>query len=278
MPLPLVTRKSIRDNQEHLDSAVELIKTVSGADWTFEIDFETIFSKLGDGCDYVKNDAGNFFYKEVAMSIANCVERACKQEMTKEALVEANSQSKVIIRVNEDKKNTNYWKYMFEAGSLVVIFRAPPCNVSDLTYFDLASIIPSPGALSLKARLNLKNNQEAIQESLEQIKVATKVDWSYDEESLETCYTTIDSNKDSIGEIFKEIINYVATNITKRCADEMVLEAFNEVTTNARIILRHNPKQSNYWQWIFENQNLVISFKSICNVSDNCYFDFEKLL
>ncbi|EFA82166.1 hypothetical protein PPL_04586 [Heterostelium album PN500] len=268
MPLPLAARKSIRDNEEHLTNAVETIKSALGVEWTFEFDFETLLAKV-ESADYVKNDPGSFFYKDVATNVAECVKSfATKDEMVKEALIEANANSKVIVRVNEDKKNTSYWKYIFENNNLVLLFRASPANISDITYFDLPSIIPSPGVLSLKARLNLKENGEKFQTALEEIKEATKNDWTYDESSIETCYTTFDFDKDRIGDIFAEIITNIAYNIKTRCKDEMILEAFNEVNTNNKIVFRHLPKQSDYWTFAFTSGDLIVSYKSICNVSD----------
>eukprot|EP01133_Synstelium_polycarpum_P016721 gene16721-19875_t len=277
MPLPLTVRKSLRDNQEILDEAVEKIKNATGVEWTFEFDIENIIEKAD--ADYLKNDAGNFFYKEVAANVAYNIENLCKDETTKEALVEACTENKVILRINTDKKNTDYWKYIFENGSLVLLMRTPPANTGDISYFNIAKVIPTPGVFSLVARLNIKAAQEKIDEAFESIKSVTKEDWCYDEASLETVYGTIDkSYQESIGDIFREVIESIAYNITKRCADDMILEAFSEVTTNKKIVFVHNPKQSDYWAWKFTNGDLVVSFKSICNVNDNSYFDFEKLL
>ncbi|GAM27059.1 hypothetical protein SAMD00019534_102340 [Acytostelium subglobosum LB1] len=279
MPLPLTIRKSLRDNEEHLTQAVENLKATTGQDWTFEFDFETIYEKLAKDCDYPRNNAGDFFYKTIALNVADCIKSTCaKDEIAKEALIEANSNNKVIVRVNEEKKNVPYWKYIFENNSLVLLFNPSVANTSDISYFDLAAIIPSPGVMSLKARMDIRENTEAINEELEKIKAVTKRDWTYDEASLEQCYATFGDYQERIGSILKDIITNVSYNICNRCKDEMILEAFDEVTQNSKIVLRVVPKQSEYWVWSFESGNVVVSFKSICNVGDISYLDFEKLL
>jgi len=276
MPLPLVARKSIRDNQEHLDAAVEKIKAALGVEWTFEIDFETLLAKVTE--DYPKSSPGECFYKEIATNVAECVERASKNDLVKEALIEANTNNKVVVLLNEDKKNSTYWKYQFNNGTLELLFKSI-CNTSDITYFKLESIIPTPGVFSLPARMNLKASEEKFQEAFEKIKAATGQDWSYEESSLEEIYPSIEkSYQESIGDIFSEITNYLASNIEKRLGDEMVKEAFLELNTNGKVVFKCNPKQSSYWDIKFESGNLVLSFRSICNTSDVAYFDFEKLL
>ncbi|KAF2078019.1 hypothetical protein CYY_000657 [Polysphondylium violaceum] len=277
MPLPLVARKSLRDNQEHLDAAVEKIKAALGVEWTFEIDFETIMAKVTDS-DYVKNSPGECFYKEVAGYVAECIDRAAKNEMVKEALIEANTNSKIIVALNEDKKNSSYWTYKFNNGTLELLFKSI-CNTSDICYFKLENIIPTPGVYSLPARMNLKAAEEKFNEAFEKIKVATGADWSLDEASLEALYPSIDkSYQESIGDIFSEIVEYAAQNITKRLGDEMVKEAFLELTPNSKLVFKCNPKLGSYWEYAFQDGNLVISFRSICNTSDVAYYDFEKLL
>ncbi|KAF2078018.1 hypothetical protein CYY_000656 [Polysphondylium violaceum] len=277
MPLSLVARKSLRDNQEHLDAAVEKIKSVLGVEWTFEIDFETIMAKVTDS-DYVKNSPGECFYKEVAGYVAQCIERAAKNDMVKEALVEANTNSKIVIALNEDKKNSTYWTYKFNNGTLELLFKSI-CNTSDICYFKLENIIQTPGVYSLPARMNLKANEEKFNESFEKLKEVTKIDWSYDEASLETVYPSLDKGQqDGVGDIFQEVLAYLASNVEKRCKDELTLEAFTEATQNGKIIFKHDSKQSSYWQMKFEQGNLIVSFRSICNLSDMAYYDFEKLL
>eukprot|EP01132_Coremiostelium_polycephalum_P010757 gene10757-13166_t len=254
MPLPLVARKSIRDNEEYLREAQETIKNAIGVEWTFELDFEDILSKLSE--DY-RDRIGELFYKEVCKNIASCVEKASKDETTKEALVESNQNSKVIIRpLVMDKKNNDYkyWNYLFENGSLVVVFKTPLCNISDLSYFKIEAVIPTPGVYSLTARLNLKENKEKFDTALETIKDVMGCDWTYDEASLETVYQALDKDlKERIGDLFSEVMGYVAQNIKNRCKDDMVLEAFREATPNSKVTFKQDGKQSSYWVWKFED-------------------------
>ncbi|KYR01401.1 hypothetical protein DLAC_01991 [Tieghemostelium lacteum] len=276
MPLPLLARKSLRDNEPHLKDAVEQIQKALGVEWTFEFDFETLLAKAEDS---LKADCGDIFYKNIAKYVANNIEGAAKDEMTKEALIEANSNCKIAMVENTDKKDSTYWKYRFNNGTLELVYNRINVNLSDIQYFKIHTVIPTPGVYSLPARLNIKQNKEKFDEALESIKAITKNDWTYDEESLETVYKEIDpSYQASIGDIFAEVITNVARNIKSRCADDMVLEAFNEICTNNKIVFKCNKKQSDYWSFIFEKGDLIISFRSIANVSDAAYFNFEKLL
>ncbi|KAN0000286.1 hypothetical protein ACTFIZ_000741 [Dictyostelium cf. discoideum] len=277
MPLPLSQRKSLRDNEEHLKNAHETIKAALGVDWTFEFDFELITSKCTDS--YVQESLGECFYKEVATNVAECIAEQTKDEMIKEALLEANTNQKIIVAPNEDKKFTQYWSYEFVNGDLKVHFRPSIANISDVKYFKLASIIPSPGVFSLPARINLKENAEKFTEALEKAKEVTKMDWSYDESSLESVYPNIEQTyQERIGDIFSEIVTNICYNLATRSADAMVLEALQEIAPNAKIVFKYDSKQSDYWVWKFVGGDLVVSFKSICNTGDNSYLDFEKLL
>ncbi|KAM9948186.1 hypothetical protein ACTFIT_001536 [Dictyostelium discoideum] len=277
MPLNLVARKSLRDNEEHLNKAHEEIKNaLNGEEWIIEFDWDTIFDKIDE---FAKKQLGEVFYKNLCPNISKCIVNACKDEITKESIINANSAKKIVLIVNEDPKNTVYWKYEFNGGQLNLLFKKGCCNLSDAANFQLYKVIPSEGVFSLAARLNLKESQEKFDTVFERIKQVTNVDWSYDQESLEQVYPKLeDRNKERLGEIFSDILKYAADNITKRCKNEITLESFIEATSNAKFVFRHNVKLNGYWVWSFENGDLVITFKSICNVSDNANFDFIKVL
>jgi len=277
MPLPLVARKSIRDNQSHLETAVERIKVALGVEWAIEIDFDSLQSKMGEA-EFAKLNPGETFYRDVASKLADCIEKAAKSEITKEALIESNSQSKVIISLNEDKKNTHYWRYGFNNGALELLFRSI-CNLSDVANFKLETIIPSAGVYTLQGRLSLKTNEEKINNSLQKIREITKMDWSYCEESLEQIYPSLDKNyQNDIGSLVAQIVENFSNNVAKRCQDEMTLEAFCEATANGKICFQFDPKQGLYWIMKFKGGDIIISFRSICNLSDITHYDFEKLL
>ncbi|KAN0032829.1 hypothetical protein ACTFIV_006756 [Dictyostelium citrinum] len=280
MPLNLVARKSLRDNEEHLNKAHEEIKNaLNGEEWIIEFDWDAIFDKVDE---HIKKQLGETFYKNLCPNISKCIVNAAKDELTKESIINANTAKKIVLIVNEDAKNSAYWKYEFNNGQLNLLFKKGCCNLSDAGNFQLYKVIPSEGAYTLPTRLNLKKNQERFQVAFERIKAVTKRDWSFDEASMEAVYPTgfeTDSQREQFGDTFAQILEYSAQNIEKRCKDDMTLESFNEVTANGRISFRHNPKQTTgYWSWSFSNGDVVVSFKSICNISDNANFDFIKVL
>ncbi|KAM9954040.1 hypothetical protein ACTFIR_009158 [Dictyostelium discoideum] len=277
MPLNLVARKSLRDNEEHLNKAHEEIKNaLNGEEWIIEFDWDVIFDKVDE---HVKKQLGEVFYKNLCPNISKCIVNASKDELTKESIINANTAKKIVLVVNEDAKNSSYWKYEFNGGQLNLLFKKGCNNITEAGNFELYKVIPSEGVFSLAARLNMKENQEKFDTAFERIKAATHMDWSYEQESLEQIYPALEErNKERIGDLFSDIFKYVADNIEKKCKNDTILEAFVEATSNAKIVFRHNAKASGYWNWTFEGGNLIITFKSICNISDNANFDFIKVL
>ncbi|KAK5579658.1 hypothetical protein RB653_009343 [Dictyostelium firmibasis] len=280
MPLNLVARKSLRDNEEHLKKAHEEIKNaLSGEEWVIEFDWDLIFEKIDE---HNKKQLGEVFYKNLCPHISKCIVNACKDDLTKESIINANTSKKIVLIVNEDPKNTSYWKYEFNNGQLNLLFKKGCCNLSDAANFQLHKVIPSEGCYTLPTRLNLKKNQDRYNAAFERIKAITNKDWSFDEESMESVYPTAfetDSQREQFGDSFASVLEYSTQNIEKRCKNEITLESFNEATTNARFSFRHCPKQTTgYWSWSFDNGDIVISFKSVCNISDNANFDFIKVL
>ncbi|KYR03083.1 hypothetical protein DLAC_00575 [Tieghemostelium lacteum] len=280
MPLSLNQRKSLRDYDQNLKDALESIKNTTGQEYQVEIDFEGIIAKTAES-KYVSEDPGNFFYKQCLANFAYCLEQQlAKEEVTKEAFVEATTARKIIFRINEDKKNTDYWKVAFEADSVILLFRIQPSNVGDISYLPLAKSIPVPGTYSLVSRLSLKEHKEKFDEALETLKSATGETWTYDEASLESVYKLVDENsKTNYGRVFSTVLENVAYNVKEKCKDDMIKEAFVEATPNHTIVFVQNAKQYDYWEFKFENGNLLVSFKnSITNLSDISYWDFTKLL
>ncbi|KYR03082.1 hypothetical protein DLAC_00574 [Tieghemostelium lacteum] len=279
MPLTLNQRKSLRDSEPQLKEALESIKASTGEDYQVEIDYEALLATIPDDSKWLKEDPG-FFNKTCVPNFASCLNNQLKEEILKEAFVEATAGRKITFRANTDKKNTDYWKLAIENENIVILFRPSIANVDEISYFPLAKFIPVPGVYSLLARLDLKENKEKFDEALESIKAATGDAWTYDEASLENVYKVLDANcQESVGRLYSEILTNIAYNITEKCKDDMVKEAFVEATPNKTIVFGANKKQSDYWEYKFDNGNLVVSFRDyICNTGDVSYWDFTKLL
>lgn len=95
-----------------------------------------------------------------------------KNELLKEAFIEATTSKRIEILCNDKLKD--YWDIQFKDGGIIISHKKQIANISNLEYFDLAPIIPSPG-IPLVAKVNLNNekNQTKLQENLEKINTAT---------------------------------------------------------------------------------------------------------
>ncbi|KAN0028714.1 hypothetical protein ACTFIV_010566 [Dictyostelium citrinum] len=278
MPLALTSRKSLKDNEETLKTNLASIEKSLGESFSIEFDFEDIITKCNDS--WVTNSCGSIFYKDVVGNLAKNMTKVGADPMIKEAFLAAVPNKKFVF-ICADEKLPSYWKYQFENGDCQILFRPKICNTNDVNTFKLETIIPTQGVYSLMTRLNIKTNEQKMKDNLSAVKKALKSssDWSIDESSLESVYPKVaDDLKNSFGHIFTGVVEKVAANLSKRCADEMILEAVQEATSNHTIVIKHDANMSGYWSWSFESGNIVITFKSITNTNDVQTFDFIKLL
>ncbi|KAM9959179.1 hypothetical protein ACTFIR_000237 [Dictyostelium discoideum] len=278
MPLALTSRKSLKDNEESLKTNLALIEKSLGESFAIEFDFEDIITKCNDS--WVTNSCGSIFYKDVVGNLAKNMVKVGADPLIKEAFLAAVPNKKFVF-VCADEKLSSYWKYQFENGDCQILFRPKICNTNDVNTFKLETIIPTQGVYSLMTRLNIKTNEQKMKDNLSSVKKALKSssDWSIDESSLESVYPKVAEDlKNSFGHIFAGIVEKVAANLSKRCADEMILEAVQEVTSNHTIVIKHDANLNAHWSWSFESGNIVITFKSITNTNDVQTFDFIKLL
>ncbi|KAN0009304.1 hypothetical protein ACTFIU_006583 [Dictyostelium citrinum] len=278
MPLALTSRKSLKDNEEALKTNLASIEKSLGEPFSIEFDFEDIIAKCNDS--WVTNSCGSIFYKDVVGNLAKNMTKVGADPMIKEAFLAAVPNKKFVF-ICADEKLPSYWKYQFENGDCQILFRPKICNTNDVNTFKLETIIPTQGVYTLMTRLNIKTNEQKMKDNLAAVKKALKssADWSIDESSLESVYPKVaDDLKNSFGHIFAGVVEKVAANLSKRCADEMILEAVQEATSNHTIVIKHDANMSGYWSWSFESGNIVITFKSITNTNDVQTFDFIKLL
>ncbi|EAL66570.1 hypothetical protein DDB_G0281617 [Dictyostelium discoideum AX4] len=278
MPLALTSRKSLKDNEESLKTNLAAIEKSLGEAFAIEFDFEDIITKCNDS--WVTNSCGSIFYKDVVGNLTKNMAKVGADPLIKEAFLAAVPNKKFVF-ICADEKLSSYWKFQFENGDCQILFRPKICNTNDVNTFKLETIIPTQGVYTLSTRLNIKTNEQKMKDNLAAVKKALKssADWSIDETSLQEVYPKVaDDLKNSFGHIFAGIVEKVAANLTKRCSDEMILEAVQEATSNHTIVIKHDANLSGYWSWSFESGNIVITFKSITNTNDVQTFDFIKLL
>jgi len=275
--LPLITRLNVEQSRERLEENLEKIRTITGeSDWAVEVDFEKAIKASPNQLKTI----GTLYYSDVLDYLVQNLQRTLANETTKEAFLEATSQRKIIIRVSENPKETNYWKLIFENGSLVIQYKKDIANLYEVGSFNLAAVMPVPGVLTLLARLNIQESQERLQEHLEVIKQATGEEYSVDDACLEACFKAMEeNNKNRVGAtLLDSAMEQLASNIKKSLADEMVKEAFNETATAHQITFRPDPKV-NYWQIKFENGMVVVLFNPrISNLYELGSYNIEKLL
>lgn len=90
----------------------------------------------------------------------------------------------------------------FENGDLVVEHKKQIANISNLEYYDLEKIIPSPG-LSLITKLNLEKNKEKLEEHLQELAEAVgNGEWALEVDFL-SIVPQLDSNtQERVGDIY----------------------------------------------------------------------------
>lgn len=113
------------------------------------------------------------------------------------------------------------------------------CSNVDEVGSELAVSFAGSGGLSLKARMDIANQAQHIQEYLEKIEAATKVKFE-----LEVDYLGLlgQMNKDQqermaeiTGEMVKTYLEVVAGVLERKCADEMNQEALVDLCTAKKI-------------------------------------------
>lgn len=119
--LSIAARKNIRDAQVHLDKNVAQLEKATGIQFEVQIDWGT-FAPVAKERKFEAN-AGDLVYKQYLGSIASHAETLCKDNMSKEAFVEACSK-KTINFVLAPPKTEGYGKVTFEDGVLVVTLPA----------------------------------------------------------------------------------------------------------------------------------------------------------
>jgi len=211
--------------------------------------------------------------------LASNLEKVCKEETVKEAFIEATPENKIIFRVND--KIQTYWDCVFENGCLVIQHKKNIANVHELEYFNLIAIIPTPG-LPLVTRLSLESHRKHMEENLEQITLLTGTgEWSFEADFEKIISQVPDKNfQNQIGDMYyNTCLSNVVGNLKRCLQSEITKEAFNEATSERKIIFRVNEKMKSYWEFLFENGALVLQHtKNICNIHEIEYFAIEKVI
>eukprot|EP01111_Echinosteliopsis_oligospora_P015032 TRINITY_DN580_c0_g1_i1.p1 TRINITY_DN580_c0_g1~~TRINITY_DN580_c0_g1_i1.p1 ORF type:complete len:700 (-),score=165.19 TRINITY_DN580_c0_g1_i1:42-2141(-) len=279
--LPLTVRLNIEANKKSYDDNMEIIHTATGSEeFIVEIPFDTIVPQLAPS---EANRIGNLMYDDALCYLARNLKRVLADESVKEAFLEAVSEKKVIINIINDAKAPN-WSMKFKDGALHILGKKEMNSISQIEYLDTIGLMPVPGVLSLEAKLNIAKNQERKAEELEKVAKATGNEYLLDDSVWEDIYPKIEpSDQKRIGNlVIDDALCYLTRNIVRRCADEMVKEAFDEITSARTIVFKldKDPKSKQKEAWIIEFKDgvVVCTGKAMASLSTLEYFDFEKLL
>lgn len=275
--LPMPVRLNIEENKERQQELLESIASITGSgEWVFEVDWLGNSSKLEKS---QQESIGSLYVKDILGGVETLLKDKLANETLKEAFNEATPNRTITILVNP--KINGYWDTSIKDGGLLIQHKPSIANTHEVSYFDLASVIPVPGIISLVAKLNLEEKKDKLTEALEKIKEATGEEFTFDESSLQEVYPKLDEySKKRVGDlVYGDFIPNLAENLSKAMADEMVKEAFLEVATSHTIKIQVNPKQSGYWDIKFVNGDIILSSNgNIANTHEISYFNIEKLL
>jgi len=138
--LPLVSRKDMKKYEEKYQEHLANIRQTVGKDWVVDFDWKTICSYPTVDPGY-KGREGEILMDSYMERIAQCISENCKDDMVKEALVEAVSANKIIFRLNE--KTVGYHQWLIEKGCLVLQCKGNNlwCNLSDVGYQKLDKLL-----------------------------------------------------------------------------------------------------------------------------------------
>jgi hypothetical protein len=269
--LSLVKRKNLKENDEKLQENLQIIKDATGVpDWTMEIDWGQVYPtmQLGDR-------PGSSIYDSCMTALAGNIQTLCKNEDAKAAFVAAVNQSKIIFNV--DKKASSYWSEKIANGCLEFGYKGTICNTYDLgnSIEALLTTTFEEVEMPVKLKKNIDKAQEKFEELKEKLNTAAGRDFTLKIEWAQMMADHMDKNyPDRLGSsLLESCFEGLVDNIVKLCNDEVYSgkDAFNEFASTGVIIFNSNKndkKASNYFATKFENGDLVVSFKQICNCYD----------
>jgi len=263
--LSLIQRKNLKDNEEKLQENLQTIKDATGKDdWALEIDWGVCYPVL-----QLADRPGSTIYDECLKALAGNITNLCKDEHAKASFVEATSGSKIIFTV--DKKATGYWSEKIVNGNLEIGWKGSVCNVYQIgqKIEEQLTCVFEEVTMPVILRKNIAANEEKKEELLQKIQEAT---------GREFTLTVVwgDMIKDHMGtyassfggQMYSDCLGGLAENIKKVCSTEFGKDAFNEFASTGKIIFNSNKndkKATAYFTEKFENGDLVVSYKSVCN-------------
>jgi len=273
--MPLLLRKNIIANEEKKEEHLEKIKEATGRDFTFTIQWADM---IKDHMNNRPDGFGGTLYNSCLGGLTENIVKLCTNKIYpgKDAFNEFASTGKINFFSNKnDKKAPNYFSVEFLNGDVSVGYKTI-CNVSDIgkNLEDLLTVTHEEVVMPYVMRRSLAEYEEKLEENMQVINTATgrtfelSIEWAKMLPFLKDVSKTQPSSVGST--LYSSVMGGLSSNLKKLCADEIGQEGFNEAATTGKIVLtvEDDKKASGYWTEKFDNGNLVIAFKSICNVSE----------
>lgn len=98
-PLTVAARKNIKDKSALRDKHLARIQKATGVDYEVEVDWADWTAALKHKGSYAQDNVGTTVYGEYLDALAENIEKLCKDDMCKEALVEATGKKTIHFRI-----------------------------------------------------------------------------------------------------------------------------------------------------------------------------------
>jgi len=259
----LQTKK--KKKQEHL----EKINVGTGRNFSLNVAWSDMTK------EFMKDRPENFatsLWDSCLGGLADNIKKLCEDETGKNAFNEFATTGVILFNVN--KKAPSYWSETFTNGDLVIGFKSI-CNV-----YEIGRAIPGLLTCTFEENVmpylqvkSINDKQEKFNELLQSLHEITgrQIPIVYEWAKLLPFIKDVAKIQPSNvgGTLYDSVVEGLVGNLKKLCSDEMGKEGFNESCTGSIIFtVETDKKASGYWTEKFVNGDLVIAFKSICNVSE----------
>jgi hypothetical protein len=246
--IPLNVRKELKDQDSNRVQALKKIKEASGIDFKFEVDIGQLYSNP-DLPNDKKTNIGSLVYGSQLTNLAKLFEEFLKDDMSKQALVDALSDKKV-IRYVVDKNLTDmcpkycmgsYSGLTIKEGELWMVTK--PEYVGFGNYYDVETFgdLFESADLPLNIRRNIRDAEPVRDKHMMKIKKATGIDFKFECDFV-SIYNQVKDimsryELNSLGDrIYDTLVGNLAITLEDFCKDEMCKEALQDACGDKKTI------------------------------------------
>jgi len=272
--LSLKLRKDIQDSEAKRNDALEQLKAASGETWELDLDWNAIYdasvaAKLGN--DQLDRLGGTFTY--VAESVISHLKNLCKDDIAKDTILDEIDKKKIRFVYNKDAKlKSGYFQSSLQDGVLVITTRGI-ANVSEAGNDIFKILGQKPGALPLKFRQYIRDEENKRNQHAEIIKEALGAEYTFDLDwaALFTANADTSENAWRMPQTLSAYTEAVANKLRNIGKDDMAKEQFLEETPKRTIKFVIDKKAkfpSGYSKESLQDGVLVFTIRDFANVSE----------